>query len=55
MSEFIWYWVKGSIRIYTRNRDLVEKALKEGFLVVGIKRALKFARLPSNEKMVGVK
>jgi len=37
MSEFIWYWIKGEKKIYTRNTEIAEKALKDGLLVMGMK------------------
>ena len=37
MSEFVWYWTKGNNKIYTRNTDVAEKAMKEGMLVMGRK------------------
>jgi len=37
MAEFIWQWTKGERKIYTRRVDVAEKAMKEGFLVMGIK------------------
>lgn len=35
MVDFIWYWDKGSIRVYTRKMDLAEDAMKRGFLIFG--------------------
>ena len=37
MSEFIWHWKKENIKIYTRNIEIAEKALKEGLLIMGEK------------------
>ena len=37
MTEFIWHWTKGNQKIYTRKTDIAEKAMKEGFLVMGLK------------------
>jgi len=37
MSEFIWYWTKGEKKIYTRNTEIAEKALKDGLLVMGMR------------------
>ena len=37
MSEFIWHWTKENIKIYTKNIERAEKALKEGLLVMGEK------------------
>ena len=37
MSEFIWYWTQGSTKIYTKNTEVAEKAMKEGMLVMGRK------------------
>jgi len=37
MYEFIWQWNKGTKKIYTRNIDVAERAMKEGFLVMGIR------------------
>jgi len=38
MAEFIWHWTKGNRKIYTRRIDIAEKAMKEGFLVMGIRK-----------------
>lgn len=38
MSEFIWHWTKGNNKIYTRRVDIAEKAMKEGFLVMGVRK-----------------
>jgi len=38
MTEFVWHWTKGNKKIYTRRSDLAEQAMKEGFLVMGMKR-----------------
>ena len=37
MSEFIWCWTKGNSKVYTRNTEVAEKAMKEGMLVMGTK------------------
>ncbi|MGF3553992.1 MAG: hypothetical protein ACQXXF_01785 [Thermoplasmatota archaeon] len=37
MSEFIWYWTKGNSKIYTKNIEIADKAMKEGFLIMGKK------------------
>jgi hypothetical protein len=37
MTEFIWHWTKGKHKIYTRKTDIAENAMKEGFLVMGLK------------------
>ena len=37
MTEFIWYWSKGNTKIYTKNPDVAEKAMKEGNLVLGMR------------------
>lgn len=37
MTEFIWHWTKGNQKIYTRKTDIAENAMKEGFLVMGLK------------------
>ena len=37
MYEFIWQWNKGDKKIFTRNIDIAERAMKEGFLVMGIR------------------
>jgi len=31
--DFIWYWNKEGKKIYTRNSDVAQKAMKEGFFV----------------------
>jgi hypothetical protein len=35
MSEFLWHWTKGNKKIYTTKVDDAERAMKEGFLVMG--------------------
>lgn len=35
MAEFLWYWERGNIRIYTKNRNLAEEAMRKGFLIFG--------------------
>jgi hypothetical protein len=35
MAEFIWHWTKGNKKVYTTQVDVAEKALKDGFLVMG--------------------
>jgi hypothetical protein len=35
MSDFIWHWTNGNKKIYTTQVDQAEKALKEGFFVMG--------------------
>ena len=35
MSEFIWHWTKENKKIYTMQVDLAEKAMKDGFFVMG--------------------
>ena len=37
MTEFVWYWTKGNSKVYTRNTEVAEKAMKEGMLVMGAK------------------
>lgn len=37
MSDFVWYWTKGSSKIYTKKTDVAEKAMKEGILIMGMK------------------
>jgi len=37
MSEYIWYWTKGNSKVYTKNTEVAEKAMKEGMFVMGIK------------------
>ena len=37
MAEFIWYWSKGNSKVYTKNTEVAEKAMKEGKLVMGMK------------------
>lgn len=35
MTEFIWHWTKGNEKIYTTQIDRAEKAMKEGFFIMG--------------------
>ena len=37
MSEYVWYWTNGNSKVYTKNTEVAEKAMKEGMLVMGIK------------------
>jgi len=37
MAEFIWHWTKGDKKIFTRRTDIAEKAMQDGFLVLGVK------------------
>ena len=37
MTEFIWYWTKGNSKVYTRNTEIAEKAMRDGILVMGMK------------------
>jgi hypothetical protein len=37
MSEFIWYWTIGNNKVYTKNTDVAEKAMKEGKFIMGMK------------------
>ena len=57
MTEFVWYWTKGNSKIYTRNTEIAEKAMKEGMLVMGTKvrpNIMKYQKKHSNLK-AGVK
>ena len=40
MSEFIWHWTKGKTKITTHRSDIAEKALKEGNLVIGVRKKI---------------
>ena len=37
MTEFVWYWTKGNSKVFTKNTEVAEKAMKEGNLVMGAK------------------
>jgi len=37
LSEFVWHWTKGNRKIYTKNTDIAEKAMKDGMLVMGMR------------------
>lgn len=37
MSEYIWYWKRGNSKVYTKNTDVAEKAMKDGMLVMGMR------------------
>jgi len=37
MSEFIWYWNNGNRKIFTKNTETAEKALKKGIPIFGKK------------------
>jgi hypothetical protein len=35
MTEFIWHWTKGDSKVFTKNIDVAERAMKEGLFVIG--------------------
>ena len=37
MEDYLWYWMKGDTKFYTRKESDAEKAMKEGILVMGKK------------------
>jgi len=37
MSEYMWYWNNGNNKIYTRNTEVAEKAMKDGMFVMARK------------------
>ena len=37
MPDFVWHWTKGNNKIYTKNIEIAEKAMKEGILIMGTK------------------
>jgi hypothetical protein len=37
MTDFVWWWSEGNIKIFTRNIEVAERAMKEGMLVMGMK------------------
>ena len=37
MSEFIWYWSKGNSKVYTKDTEKAERAMRQGMLVMGKK------------------
>lgn len=37
MTDFIWCWNKGNKKIFTKNTDVAERAMKDGLLVMGKK------------------
>jgi len=37
MVEFVWYWNKGNTKVFTKNTDVAEKAMREGKLVMGMR------------------
>jgi len=37
MTDFVWWWSEGNIKIFTKNIEVAEKAMKEGMFVMGIK------------------
>jgi len=37
MTEFMWCWTKGNSKVYTKNTEVAEKAMKDGMLVMGMK------------------
>jgi len=37
MEDYIWYWIKGETKFYTRRESEAEKAMRDGILVMGKK------------------
>jgi hypothetical protein len=37
MTDFVWTWTRGSTKVFTKNTDVAEKAMKEGMLVMGMR------------------
>ena len=37
MSDFVWHWTNEGRKIYTRNTEVAEQALKKGMLVMGVR------------------
>lgn len=37
MSEFVWHWTNGNKKVYTKNIEIAERAMREGMLVMGIR------------------
>jgi hypothetical protein len=37
MTDFVWWWSEGDIKIFTKNIEVAEKAMKGGMLVMGRK------------------
>jgi len=37
MTDFVWWWSEGNIKIFTKNIEIAERAMKEGLLVMGMK------------------
>jgi hypothetical protein len=37
MSEIVWYWTKGNSKIFTKNTEVAEEAMKNGMLIMGKK------------------
>ena len=39
MTDFVWHWkTESNNRVYTKNVSVAEKAMKDGFLVLGIRK-----------------
>ena len=38
MTQIIWHWTKGNSKIFTKKKDVAEKAMKDGFSVI-VKKA----------------
>ncbi|MBU0496412.1 MAG: hypothetical protein KKC68_09600 [Candidatus Thermoplasmatota archaeon] len=37
MYEFVWHWNSGDKKIFTRKTEVAEKAMKDGFIVMGVR------------------
>ena len=44
MTEFIWYWKNGNSKVFTRDTDVAERAMRNGNLVMGMKAKPKIQR-----------
>jgi uncharacterized protein YneF (UPF0154 family) len=37
MTEYMWFWRKGNSKVFTKNPEIAERAMKDGMLVMGRK------------------
>ena len=37
MTEYMWFWTKGNSKVFTKNTEIAERAMKDGMLVMGRK------------------
>ena len=50
MPGFIWHWIKGNRKFFTKKMEVVKKAIKEGCLVTRLKTPSRIISHKKNTK-----